>query len=202
MIFGRRRRAEEDAVSAPDSIYHTSMILRIFCDRLERQPESHVLDVGPVCGDNISFLARRVTRLTICDMFFHLDQVRREGLSPGRIWSHLDYPPESFDGILLWDMPDRLENPELAGLVELCRTLLKSGGMVVIFSLSEEETPGVVDAFVVGEDFQFHQRRQPHLTLPMNRRQNRDMLALLTPFEPVKSFIHRTGLREFLFQSG
>ena len=85
-------------------------------------------------------------------------------------------------------------------MVELCLNLLRSEGLVVIFSLSEQATPGAVDSFVMGENFQFHQRRRPHLSLPNRRRENRDMLALLAPLDPVKSYIHRNGIREFLFQ--
>jgi len=202
VIFGRRRRAAGNAFPELDSVHNASMILPIFIERLERRPAAHLLDVGPVCGENIPFFSQLVGRLYICDMFLQLDKALRKGLPPGRIWRHLDYPSQSFDGVLLWDLPERLEDPELGRLVELCRKLLRSGGMVVIFSLSEQATPGAVDSFVMGEDFQFQQRRRPHLSLPIYRRQNRDMLAVFTLFDPVKSYIHRSGLREFLFQKG
>ena len=200
MIFGRRRRAAGNAFPELDSVHNASMTLPIFIERLERRPAAHLLDVGPVCGENIPFFSQLVGKLYICDMFLQLDKALRKGLPPGRIWRHLDYPSQRFDGVLLWDLPDRLEDPDLGRLVEFCRNLLRSEGMVVIFSVSEQAPPSAVDSFVMGEDFQFQQRRRPHLSLPIHRRENRDMLALLAPFDPVKSYIHRNGLREFLFQ--
>ena len=176
------------------------MILPLFIERLARRPAAHLLDVGPVCGENIPFFSQLVGKLTICDMFLQLDKTLRKGLPPDRIWHHLDYPAQSFDGVLLWDLPDRLEDPALGKLLELCRSLLRTEGMVVIFSLSDQTAPGTVDSFVMGDGFQFQQRRRPHLSLPIHRRQNRDLLALFAPFDPVKSYIHRSGLREFLFQ--
>jgi hypothetical protein len=176
------------------------MILPLLIERLERRPAAHLLDVGPVCGENIPFFSQLVGKLTVCDMFLQLDKALRKGLPPDRIWRHLDYPSQSFDGVLLWDLPDRLEDSDLGKLLELCRNFLRTEGMVVIFSLSDQTAPGTVDSFVMGDDFRFQQRRRPHLSLPIHRRQNRDLLALFAPFDPVKSYIHRSGLREFLFQ--
>lgn len=199
MIFGRRP-SPGDAYPERDSIYQTSVILRMFVDCLENRPAAHVLDVGPICGENISFFAQRVGRLSVCDMFLRLDKVRSEGLPAGQILRQLKYPSQSFDGILLWDLPDRLEDKEVGRLAELCLSMLRPEGVVVIFASGEHAVPGVVDSFVISEDFKFQTRRQPHLSLPIYRRQNRDMLAVVAPFTPVKSFIHRNGLREFLFR--
>ena len=115
MIFGRRQRAAGNAFPELDSVHNASMTLPIFIERLERRPAAHLLDVGPV---------------------LQLDKALRKGLPPSRIWRHLDYPSQSFDGVLLWDLPDRLEDPDLGRLVEFCGNLLRSGGMVVIFSVS------------------------------------------------------------------
>ena len=94
-----------------------------------------------------------------------------------------------------------MEDQEVGTLVELCLSMLRPEGVVVIFASGEHAVPGVVDSFVIGEDFTFLPRRQPHLSLPIYRRQNRDVLALVAPLAPVKSFIHRNGLREFLFRT-
>jgi hypothetical protein len=200
VIFGRRRRAPGNVLPEPESVHHASMTLPVFIERLERRPAAHLLDVGPVCGENIPFFSKFVGKLFICDMFLQLDKALRKGLPPDRIWRHLDYPSQSFDGILLWDLPDRLEDPDLDRLVELCLNLLRSEGMVVIFSHGEQESPGAVDSFVMGENFKFQQRRRTHLRLPIHRRENRDILAVFAFFDPLNSYIHRTGLREFLFQ--
>jgi 2-polyprenyl-3-methyl-5-hydroxy-6-metoxy-1,4-benzoquinol methylase len=183
-----------------DPADYTSNVLRLFVEALERRQEVQVLDVGPVCGENIRFLAHRVRRLYVCDMFLRVDRDRRKGVPLSWTWRHLDYPAQSFDGILLWDLADHLDDHEVVKLVELCRTMVRPSGMVTVFVLGEHVVSHVVNSFVIGDGFRLHIRPQPHLDLCLHVRQNREVLSLLTPFTPVRSFIYRNGLREFLFQ--
>lgn len=166
---------------------------------LDGRPSAQVLDLGPVCQENIRFLARRVKRLYVCDMFIRLERCLGKGDSVDRIWHELDYPPESFDGILIWELADRLDDGEVRALVKLCHTLLKPGGMAVVLVLGEQAASLGVNSFVVGQNFRVRLRSQPHLHLPIRGRQNRDVLAMMTPLKPAKSFICRLGFMEFLF---
>lgn len=110
---------------------YTSKALRLFLEALEQVRESRVLDVGPVCGDNITFLAQRLKRLYICDMLFHLRRDPCEILPPNQGWKYLDYPSQSFHGILLWNLVDHLDNWEVGRMAELCYDMLKPGGLVL-----------------------------------------------------------------------
>jgi hypothetical protein len=186
----------------PDAtqVYYTSNVLRLFAEDLERRQDTQVLDIGPVCGENIAFLSRRVKRLYVCDMFLRMDRDLRKGLPPGRAWRHLDYPPQSFDGILIWELADRLEECEARRLAELCYTLIRPGGKVVMFVPGEQAVQQGVNTFVIGDGFRLYLRPQPHLDLPFRKRQNRNVLGMMAPLKSVKSFIYRNGLREFLFQ--
>ena len=190
---------EEDSLD-PDPVTHTSNVIRLFIDGLERQQKGQVLDIGPVCSENINFLAQHVMRLYVCDMFLQLDQEQRKDISTSNPWQHLDYPPQSFDGILLWDLIDHIEDNEVSRFVELCTKMLRPDGLLMVFSLGEQETQTAVNSFVIGEGFQLELRPQPHLDLPFHMRHNREILALLSPFTLVKSFIYHNGLRQFLFQ--
>jgi len=176
------------------------MILPMFVNGLKQRQETQMLDVGPICSENINFFARRVKRLYVCDMFVRLEQERRKGLPPNRAWQHLDYPSESFDGIILWDLGNRLDDKDMARMVKLCHTMVKPMGMVMISALGEQEVTPAVNSFVIGDEFQVYLRTQPHLDLRFHGRQNRDVIDLLSPFTAIKSFIYRNGLREFLFQ--
>ena len=166
---------------------------------LDGKPSAQVLDLGPVCQENIRFLARRVKKLYVCDMFIRLDRCLGKGEPVDRIWHELDYPPESFDGILIWELADRLADREVSVLVKLCHTLLKPGGMAVVMVLGEQSERLGVNSFVVGQDFMVRLRSQSHLNLPIRSRQNRDILAMMRPLKPAKSFICRLGFMEFLF---
>ena len=180
-------------------VTHTSNVIRLFIDGLERQQKGQILDIGPVCSENINFLAQHVMRLYVCDIFLQFDHERRKDLPVSNLWQHLDYSPQSFDGILLWDLIDYLEDNEVSRLVELCIKMLRPGGLLMVFSLGEQETKTVVNSFVIGGGFQLDLRPQPHLDLLFHTRQNREILSLLTPFTLVKSFIYHNGLRQFLF---
>jgi len=133
-------------------------------------------------------------------MFLRLNRDRLNGVPPSRIWRHLDYPPQTFDGIQLWDLLDRLDDREAGRLVELCHTMVKPKGMVIVFALGEQPSPSQLNAFAIGEEFRMSVRPQPHLDLPTNFYHNRQVIAMMAPFSLVKSFIYRSGLREFLFQ--
>lgn len=193
-------RSREERRSELEPTYYTSNILRLFVDGLKGRRETQILDIGPACGENISFLAQQVKRLYVCDMFHRLDQDRRKGLPPSQVWRHLDYPPQSFDGILLWDLAERLDDREAGKLVKLCHSLVKPGGMVTVFAPGKKASPSLVNTFVIGDNLRVYLRPQPHLALPLRSRQNRDVLAMMAPFKPVKSYIYRIGLEEFLFQ--
>ena len=182
------------------AVDYSSNALELFMEHLQQRPKRDLLDVGPVCQENIRFFANRVKKLYVCDMFIRLDRSLREGSPVYQIWDKLDYPPESFDGILLWELADRLDDPDVKGLVTLCHTLLRSGGMAMIVVLGEQSGSSAVNAFVVGQNYRVHLRPQPHLHLPLRSRQNRDVLSMMAPFIPAKSFICRPGFMEFLFR--
>jgi hypothetical protein len=193
-------RPLKDLSHEPGSADYTSNALQLFIAGLDQRPEGQILDVGPVCQENIKFFARRVRRLYVCDMFIRLERCLRKGDPVHRIWQQLDYPPESFEGILLWELADRLDDQEVVTLVKLCHNMLKPGGMVMVMVLGEQAASSVVNSFVVEQDFRVHPRPQPHLHLPIRSRQNRDVLAMMAPFTPAKSFICRPGFMEFLFR--
>jgi hypothetical protein len=158
------------------------------------------LDLGPVCGENINFFAHRVQRLYVCDVFIRLERNHRKGVPLSWAWRQLDYPPQSFDGILLWDLADHLNDHEVKKLVESCQNMLKPSGMITVCVLGAKTLANTVNSFVIGDGLRLHLRPQPHLNLPLHVRQNREVLSLFTPFTPVRSFIYRSGLREFLFR--
>ncbi|MGD2028903.1 MAG: class I SAM-dependent methyltransferase [Desulfobacterales bacterium] len=192
-------RLRQDSDHRFTTVDYTSNALQLFMESLDDRPSAQVLDLGPVCQENIRFLARRVKKVYVCDMFIRLNRCLEKSNPVERIWHELDYPPESFDGILIWELADRLEDREVSVLVKLCHTLLKPGGMAVVMVLGEQSERLGVNAFVVGQNFMVRLRAQPHLNLPIRSRQNRDILAMMTPLKPAKSFICRLGFMEFLF---
>ena len=146
------------------------------------------------------FFARRAKRLYVCNMFLHLAETLQKKDPVSQIWKHMDYPSESFDGILLWDLADRLDDQEVGTLANLCHKILKPGGMAAVWVPAEHAALSTVNAFVIGQDFTIFLRPQTKLHLPQRSRQNREVLAMMAPLTPIKSYLCRPGIMEFLFR--
>jgi hypothetical protein len=156
--------------------------------------------VGPVCGENIRFFASRVAKLYVCDLFQRLRRETRRGRSESHVWRELNYPVGSFEAVQLWDLGDRLGDRDLARLVELCVLMLKPKGMLMLIAMGEQADPTFSSSLAIGEASRLYVRARPDQDLPRYHRHNRELIAMMSPFKLVKSFIFRNGLREFLFQ--
>ena len=177
---------------------YTSVLLQTYVEILEKSSMAQVLDLGPVCEDNIIYFAQRVKRLHVCDMFLRLNRNKRESLASKKIWKHLDYASHSFDGINLWDFIDHLNDDQIGRLVGLCHSLLKPRGMMIITSFEAQTAPAPINSFVIQDNYRLTFRLQNHLNLPWYYRSNRALTHMLSGFPSVKSFLYRNGIREFL----
>lgn len=185
----------------PSLAAFTSRMLKLYVEKLDRSPTAQVLDLGPVCEENINCFAKRVKRYHVCDLFIRLSRDRPTGLSSEKIREYLDYAPGSFDGINLWDLIDHLKNEQIGRLVNQCQILLKSGGMMIVTSFEKQWAPPETHSFVIKDDHRITFRLQDHLDLPRYYHSNRIMTAILSEFKTIKSFIYRNGVREFLCKS-
>jgi hypothetical protein len=190
----------EDRITEPDRLHHTSNVLRVFMERLEGRQNTQLLDLGPVCSENINFFARRVKTLFVCDMFLRLDSASRRNLPTTDVWEHLDYPPLSFDGIMLWGLIDYLDDSEVRKLLDLCSTMLKPSGTLLAVIQGEFTTTSTLNSYVIADNFEVYLRPQPHLSLSLRTRHNRALMTAVAPFTPIKSFVSRNGMREILLQ--
>ena len=180
---------------------YNSTILELFVESLERWKDVQILDTGPVCQENITFFARRMSRHYACDMFIRLHRALGKQPKPGNFCKHLDYPPRSFDGIQLWDLVDHLDDDQAKQLVERCFEMLKSTGLLMLIATEKTPEPAMINTFVIGRGYRLDLRSQHHLELPWyGGRHNRALMSLLAEFNIVKSFRYRNGLREFLFK--
>lgn len=179
---------------------YKSTILEQFVSTIHRWPNTQVLDLGPVCEENITFFAVKMGRHYVCDMFLRLKREGSKGLSSGKVWRHLDYPPHIFDGIQLWDLCDHLDDKEVSQLVSLCNSMLRSTGLLMLIAFEKEPVPQTASTFVIGQDYHLSFRPQPHLELPWHFRHNRALTSLMGDLNIVKTYQYRNGLREFLYK--
>ena len=179
---------------------YTSEMLQLYVGKLEQQVQPKIVDLGPVCEENIMFFANRVKRHYVCDLFIRLNRHRRKRLAFRQLWDHLDYPDHCFNGIHLWDFLDRLDDSQTGRLLDLCHRMLKPEGMIMLTGFEESAQSSVICSFVTLDNYRLTFRPQHHLELPLFYRSNRELTALLSRFRLVKSFLYRNGVREFFFQ--
>ncbi len=199
-------RATTELKSNAEDLTHptdyTSEMLQLYSQDLIPRKDPQLLDVGPVCEENIRFFAGRVKRHYVCDMFIRLNRIRQNQLPSETLWNHLDYPYQSFHGIHLWDLIDRLDDKAARRLIERCHFMLKPKSMILAVTFEEHLPPSFIYSFVIREKFRIAFRPQRHLELPRYFRSNRELTALMGRFRLVRSFLYRNGVREFLFQRG
>jgi len=189
-----------DTPSDSEAFNYRSVTLKRFLEGIEGNPDGRLLDLGPVFNDNINFFSHRVQRLYVCDLYRRLDEDLRGKRPPSQFSRHLDYPNQTFQRILFWDLADRLDDSHAKHIVERCFDMITPGGIIMVLTMGDQVSPIGRDAFIVREDFQLYLRPQAYPHLPAHYRQNRDIMHLLLPFTPLKSLIYRNGIREFLFQ--
>ena len=193
-------RPSIDSNSGVNSILYNSKTIQIVDEVLEKRQNAWVLDTGTVCNENVNFFAQRAKKLFISDMPKYLDRVLYDGIKLNSVWRHMDYAPDSFDVISLWNLVDYLSDNDSKRLSEICHILIKHNGFLIVTGFEEQPSENQVNSFVIGEDNRVSLRLQPQLNLPWHYRHNRALISILKPFSIVKSFRYRKGIREYLFQ--
>ena len=197
---------DKDTVASSLPADYVSEMLQLYVGNLEQLPRPKIVDLGPVCEENIMYFANRVKRHHVCDLFIRLHRFKRqdrkqpERSTTNKLWDHLDYPNHSFNGIHVWDFLDRLDDGKAGRLLDLCHLMLKPRGMLLLTGFEESAQSSVIYSFVALENYRLGFRPQHHLDLPLFYRSNRELTALLSRFRLVKSFLYRNGVREFFFQ--
>jgi hypothetical protein len=179
---------------------HESRMLKKYVDRLARCQKPEVLDLGPVCGNNISFFLNRIAKLHVCDVFSHLPQEKKNDPDAEKYVSLLDYKKHSFDGINLWDVPDHLGNRTLALLIPHLQSLLKPSGMLMMIASTTSEPQPYPLFFVIRNDCAVILQTKTEHRLSYYYRANRDIERSMKPFRQKHSFICTNGIREFLYK--
>ena len=182
----------------PSLSAYNSLMLKLYFQNLAKLSIARVLDIGPVCNENILLFARRVKRIYVCDLFLQLNRNRNKELVFEKVLDCLDYSPGCFDGINLWDFIDHLKSDDISRLVKRCRALLVPRGMMSVTSFEKQWAPAKTHSFVIKKGNQITFRLQDHLDLPRYYHSNRILNSALSEFQTVKSFIYRNGVREFL----
>ena len=177
------------------------MVLKLLSEKFQERSVDTILDLGPVCQENIDFFAERVRQLYVCDLFARLNKIKKskEPLTE-KIWDSLDYPPDSFDCINLWDFLDHLTDDEALNVVRRCHEMVKLYGLILVTAMEKTLHPHHTTFFTCSPECSLTLRALSHIHLPFFYRHNRALMSFLDPLEPIKIFRYHNGIREMLFQ--
>jgi len=168
--------------------------LTLFLDRLKPHRNPTILDLGPVSNHNLNYLAGELgLRVQVYDLY------REAGGDLRSAVKRLAPPPQTFDGILVWDLIDFLEKDQARELVDKLGLAIKPGGAVqALFGDGPDPTAKVKQYLI--ESLTVLSVRETLFTAPRRTWPNREIQELFKGFETLHSFIHSTGLREFILR--
>lgn len=167
-----------------------------------------VLDLGEFTQNNVTQIVNLGHRLTFEDVLGVADQtfgpgdpaiVQADGrLSEKFLESTLQFPAESFDAILVWNVLEYLGRHLVEPVVEQLRYILRPGGlMLVCFRADGREAQPIQHAFRIADS-------RTLAILPKGHRQPAHLLStraierIFERFGSVKFFLSRDAVREVI----
>lgn len=195
----------------------TSNGLKEFLWLLSDVKKGRILDLCPATQSTLNFFIEKGFRISAEDMlrtwkhFMNeeeermraapagefVDRISKRELGEKFLESNLNYPPESFHGILAWDFCDYFDPEVLPLVMQRVYDILTPGGAVLAMFHSRPterfHNYRVVDGQTV--------EPVPAPTVAVHTRvfQNREILDLFDQFRSSKTFVGRDQVREALF---
>jgi len=191
----RRRTAGEPAVAGQPCGSLARILARIFKD-----PKPEVLDLGPLCGQTVTYLAQRGAVVTV-EPFDPPNPV--PAVKPGEPEIEpppirFDQPDSRFDLVLAWEHLDFMPPERMADFADEVLRVLREGGWLFLFSLmTPTSAPDrmrryrlLADDMIVREDTDLAPRRRWASS-------TRDIERALKKFSIQGVQLQRNQMREF-----
>jgi hypothetical protein len=190
------------AVSA-ETMYACKTLPR-FLSLLFARPAAVVVDLGPVIGQNITFLGERVgCKIHVEDLYADIDRhVQHDKLDqlPEFLGGRFSLPDGSVDAVLGWDIFDYLAPMAATALAgELMRILRPGGVFLGFFGARASDDPHYTKYFIEDEA---HLRYRFYPSACSRRwvLQNRDINIMFAGLEICETVLLKSGVREILFR--
>jgi hypothetical protein len=191
--------------------------LKEFLWNLDGLGRGTLLDLGPAWQTTLSFFIERGFRVSSEDILrgwkaFLTEEERRlqevgaidesldmtpNGRAARFLESNLQYPPSSFDAVLLWDLLDYFEPALGKQIVTSLTDLLRPGG--IVFAMFHSKKPAGFQRYRVFDSNNLQVISSPVLCPAQKVFQNREIQDLFLRYRTMKSFVSRDQLRETLF---
>jgi hypothetical protein len=180
-------------------------------------PQGRVLDLGPVWQSTVSFFVDKGYRVSTEDLLRAWKEflgAEEENLRTARVGDDigklsamaladkfletaLQYPAESFHGVLIWDLLDYFDPEVVPRLMGRLSSLLHPGGTAL--ALFHSRAPERFHRYRIVDKQTVELLSSPTLAIHAHVFQNREILSLFGEFRSSKTFVGRDQLREGLF---
>lgn len=217
---GARARVETVSSAAAEAAAagkqtRTCNSLKDFLWHLSGIGRGNLLDLGPAWQSSIQFFGDRGFKVFSEDLltgwkFFLREQEGRDlALSPTDerpskdavarkfLESNLQYKPNSFDAVVLWDLFDYMDPDASKRSAERIADLLREGG--VILALFHTKHPDRFRRYRVLDEATLEVLATQPLVPFVRVFQNREMMDLFSGFHSSKTYLGRDQIREALF---
>jgi hypothetical protein len=200
MLTYGRKPSETRIVNRSIIDVNCSRMVKQYVDFLAKCHKPEILDVGPACGNNISFFLGYVAKLHVSDLLGRNAAEKKQDIDPEKALSYLAFKEKSLDGINIWDLPDHVGNRALSAIVRKLCCLLKPNGMLVMIASTTSKIQPYPLYFAIRDPNAVILQNVTTREMPYFYRSNRDMEKSMHPFRQANSFICTNGIREFLFR--
>lgn len=194
---------------APLQMTRRSTGFHEFIRAIARPEGQAVLDLGPTSPANLHFLTGMGHRAYNEDLLLAASDpqlvipAEEEGKSNtvnvGRfLGNNLDYPPDTFDAVLLWDLADYLPEPLVKPVIDRIYSVMKPKGTLFGFFHTKDAGPDApyFRFNIAGADsIELRQGPQFRLQRVFN---NRHVENLFRDYTSIKFFLGRDNMREVL----
>jgi hypothetical protein len=186
--------------------------LEEFFSYIRDQSGLTILDLGGATQQNVSFITNLGHRLysenflqILREAFDGQEEGATSQSNPGRIEyflrQALDYPPEQFNGVLVWDALEYLSPALLAATVARLRKIMRPKSYMLAFFHSDDKLEAVPEYSFRIQQTAVLGVTQRGLRRPAQLFNNRGLEKLFGQFESVKLFLARDRLREVIVKA-
>ncbi len=191
------------AAAAAETVYASKTLAR-FLDLLFARPAAVVVDLGPVIGQNITFLGERVgCKIHVEDLYAdvnrHIQQDRVEQL-PEFLNGRFRLSTGSVDAVLGWDIFDYLAPMAATALASELMRMLRPGGVFLGFFGARASDDPRFTKHVIEDETHLRCRYYPSLCTRRWVLQNRDINIMFAGLEICETVLLKSGVREILFR--
>lgn len=179
-----------------------------FTRTILRPDGQKILDLGPTSASNINFLTGLGHKAYNEDVLAAANASRlvipgpEEGSTTVDVVrflaEDLQYEPETFDAVLMWDVCDYLPEPLVKPVVERIYQITKPrGAMLAFFHTREAGVEAPYYRYHIKDENLLELQQGPHFQLKRTF-QNRHVEGLFHDFNSIKFFLGKENIREVL----